>query len=191
MECASVAVVHQVHGDRVWAAQPDGDPLVAQADADAVYTQRPGELVAVRIADCVPILIAGPGVVAAVHAGWRGTAQGIVQRAVEQISKAARCEPMDLVAAIGPCIGPAAYEVGEEVVQSIAQRVDVARFVTRTGRRPHVDLRAANGALLEQAGVLAVDILPHCTHADKAFFSHRREGPSTGRMAAVIGLRTP
>jgi len=189
LEGAAVGVVHQVHGDRVWHAQPEGSPLEPQADADAVFTLRAGELVAVRTADCVPILLAGPGVVVAVHAGWRGTAKGIVLRAVETICNAASCQPDQLTAAIGPCISGAAYEVGQEVVEGISERVDPARFVRRSSGRLFVDLKAANGALLEKAGVLDVDILPHCTHSDSAFFSHRRDGSLTGRMASVIGFR--
>ena len=188
-ECA-VSVVHQVHGDGVWAARPGGDPLKAQADADAVFTQRPNELVAVRTADCVPILLAGPGVVAAVHAGWRGTAKGIVGLAVTAICDSAQCEPSQLVAAIGPGIGLDAYEVGEEVVDGLSRLVEPQHFLRRGGARPHVDLKAANAAILTHAGVLDIDVLPHCTHSDEAFFSHRREGASTGRMAAVIGFQT-
>jgi len=162
---------------------------VPQADADAVFSLRAGELVAVRTADCVPILIAGPGVVAAVHAGWRGTAKGIALRAVESICNAASCNPDQLTAAIGPCISKRAYEVGEEVVQGIAQQVEASRFVHRVDAKIYVDLKAANGAILEKAGLLEVDILPHCTHSEPAFFSHRRDGPLTGRMASVIGFR--
>jgi polyphenol oxidase len=184
-----VAVVHQIHGDRVWAAEPNGDPLTAQADADAVFTQRPNELVAIRTADCVPVLLAGPGIVAAVHAGWRGTAKAIVAQAVSALCASAQCEPAQLVAAIGPCIGLEAYEVGEEVVEGLSERIDPALFVRRGGPRPHVDLKAANAALLAQAGVVEIDILPHCTYSEATFFSHRREGGRTGRMAAAIGFR--
>jgi YfiH family protein len=187
-EC-SVSVVHQVHGDGVWTALAAGDPLKAQAEADAVFTKRPNELVAVRTADCVPILLAGPGVVAAVHAGWRGTAKGIVGLAVTAICDAAQCDPGQLVAAIGPCIGLDAYEVGEEVVDGLSHLIDPKHFLRRGDSRPHVDLKAANAAILAQAGVLDIDVLSHCTHSDEAFFSHRRDGASTGRMAAVIGFR--
>ena len=182
-----VAVVHQVHGIGVWKAQPNGTPLCPQADSDAVWTDRTHELVAVRTADCVPILIAGPSVVLAVHAGWRGTAQGIVSHAVAEICRQLHCEPAELVAAIGPCISVDRYEVGEDVVAGIAQRVDESVFVRRTTPRPHVDLKAANAQLLRDAGVQHIDVLPHCTHTDSDFFSHRRDGVQTGRMASFIG----
>ena len=186
-----VAVVHQVHEDRIESAQPNGDPLVAQSDADAVFTLRPNEFVAVRTADCVPVLLAGPGIVGAVHAGWRGTAKGIVAKAVSSLCAAANCEPGQLVAAIGPCIGLEAYEVGQEVVRGLSARMDPVLFLRHSGARPHVDLKAANAALLRQAGVEEIDILPHCTFEDEAFFSHRRDGALTGRMAAVIGFCAP
>lgn len=187
----SVAVVHQVHGNRVVMAREGGDPLVAQEDADAVVTTRPGELVAIRTADCVPILLAAPGGVAAVHAGWRGTAQAIVAVAVERLVRETGCSRDDIRAAIGPCIGVDAYEVGEEVVSGISAVVPEEVFVRRGAARPHVDLKAANRAILNQAGVDRVEVLPHCSLSDLRFFSHRREGALTGRMAAIIGLVDP
>ena len=186
-----VGVVHQVHGNRVVESSGNGDPLRAQADADAIFCTRPGELVAVRTADCVPILLAGPGGVAAVHAGWRGTAQGIGPSAVRTLCERLECRPSDLTAVIGPCIGLEAYEVGEEVVEGLASLLPEDAFVSRTQPRPHVDLKAANRVLLEQEGVGLIDVLPQCTFSDSSFFSHRREGARTGRMAAVIGMVSP
>ena len=139
------------------------------------------------MADCVPVLLASPRGVAAVHAGWRGTAAGIVQVAVEHLCSRTGCRPADVLAAVGPCISVEAYEVGEEVVSGISERVPPEVFVDRCRARPHVDLKAANRWLLEDAGVLEVDVLPHCTWGDRRFFSHRRDGELTGRQAAVIG----
>ncbi|MEC7239629.1 MAG: peptidoglycan editing factor PgeF [Myxococcota bacterium] len=186
-----VAVVHQVHGKAVVLAEQGGDPLVPQADADAVITTRPGELVAVRTADCVPILLAAPNGVAAVHAGWRGTAKGIAAAAVERLVEETGCSRDEIFAAIGPCIGLDAYEVGEEVVSGIGAILPEEVFVRRGTDRPHVDLKAANRAILENAGVSKIEVLPHCSLSDERFFSHRREGTRTGRMAAVIGRRRP
>ena len=182
-----VAVVHQVHGNAVVMAHEGGEPLVAQGDADAVITTRPGELVAVRTADCVPILLAAPGGVAAVHAGWRGTAQGIAAVAVQRLVEETGCDRSQICAAIGPCISVDAYEVGEEVVSGIGAVLPEEVFVRRGEGRPHVDLKAANRAILAGEGVEQIDVLPHCSFDDNTFFSHRRDGGQTGRMAAVIG----
>ena len=186
-----VAVVHQVHGDNVVVAREGGDPLVAQEDADAVISTRAGELVAIRTADCVPILLAAPGGVAAVHAGWRGTARGIAGTAVERLCWEVGCSPGQVRAAIGPCISVEAYEVGEEVVAGIGELLPEEVFVQRSGGRPRVDLKAANRALLVKAGVNEIDVLPHCSLSSRDFYSHRRDGAATGRMAAVIGRVDP
>ncbi len=183
---ASVALVHQVHGALVLDGDGAGAPDEVVGEGDAVVVTRPGVLAAVRIADCVPILIAAPGGVAAVHAGWRGTAEAIVQRAVAALCQRVGCGPGELVAAIGPCIAVDAYQVGPEVVAGIASVVPEQAFVQPRQPRPHVDLKAANAWLLDDCGVGRVDVLPHCTHGDSGFYSHRRDGPATGRQAGVI-----
>jgi len=182
-----VLLASQVHGRAVLdgdLSEPEGGVL---GEGDAVVRTTPGALVAVRVADCVPVLLASPRGVAAVHAGWRGTAAGIVQVALEHLCDRAGCVAAEVVAAVGPCISVDAYEVGEEVVAGIAGRVPPEVFVASEWERPHVDLKAANRWLLEQAGVVEVDVLPHCTWGDRRFFSHRRDGGETGRQAAVIG----
>jgi len=136
-------------------------------------------------ADCVPILLASADgkKVAAVHAGWRGLVSGVVTEAVDALA----CR---FVAAIGPCIGVQRFEVGEEV----AEQFD-PRFVRRDlGCRPHVDLRAAAYALLQDLGASQIDKTDRCTaHHEQEFFSHRRDVTqrgleTTGRMSSVIGL---
>jgi len=188
---SAVAVVHQVHGEQVVEAVDGGNPLIPQQDADALFTLKPGFLLAVRTADCVPILLAGPGGVAAVHAGWRGTALGIVAKTATLLSERLGCPPHRLKAAIGPSIGCNAYEVGTEVVDGIGAHVPAEVFVKQHGGRLHVDLKAANRFFLEQAGVEDIDVLVECTYENPVFFSHRRDGASTGRMASVIGWFPP
>ena len=165
---------------------PVNSPLAYHSPA-----ARPGVLLAVRTADCVPILLAGPGGVAAVHAGWRGTAQGILAKAVGVLGVQLGCEAREIRAAIGPSIGLDAYEVGLEVVEGIERLVPKDRFVKQKSGAIHVDLKAANRFQLEQAGVQAIDVLSDCTHQSPLFFSHRRDGPATGRMASVIGWFPP
>lgn len=169
--------VEQVHGDRVvLAAKSRGEK------ADALLATESGDAVAVRVADCVPILLADPrsGGVLAVHAGWRGVVAGIIPRALEIASaNAVRIS----IAAIGPCIGPCCFEVGEEVAAKLEAFID-----RREGDKSFVDLRRAVRAQL--AGVTGIEDVPGCTkHEEDQFFSHRRDGDAAGRHLAVIVAR--
>lgn len=187
---AAVTCVHQVHGDAVhvvatWEPPDEGDGL---------WTNRPGLPVAVRVADCVPLLLWDPEAqaVAAVHAGWRGTALSIGVRAVEA-GAALGVRPERLRVAIGPCISGARFEVGPDVVAGLkAAGLGEADLALRTGPRgrPHVDLRRANRVLLTRAGVLDVHIedVGGCTFDDRRYDSWRRDGPRAGRMRGIIGL---
>lgn len=180
-----VALLDQVHRATVARIDRPGGPLATLAEADAALTTTPGVVLAVRVADCVPILLAAPGAVAAVHSGWRGTARAIVAAAVADLCEAAGCGPDRVVAAIGPHISGAAYEVGDEVADGLlAAGLTPARFLTRhpTGRL-HVDLGAAVAEQLERAGVREVHRASACTATDPRYFSHRAEGPATGRQA--------
>ena len=180
--------VRQVHGhavhveDHAPAEEHDGP----RCDADAVVLARPGAVTRILTADCVAVLLASTDgrSVAAVHAGWRGLASRVLAEAVDALASR-------FVAAIGPCVGVARYEVGEEV----ARRFD-PRFVRRDlGSRPHLDLRAAAHEQLHDLGAAQIDTTDRCTaHHETEFFSHRRDvtqrgAQTTGRMASVIGCR--
>lgn len=185
---ASLAICDQVHGDTVRVVQEGHGPLQTCGEADALVSTTPGVLLAVRTADCVPILLAAPGGVAAVHAGWRGTVAPILGPAVQTLCAEAGCRPEEVRAAIGPCIGVDAYEVGREVVDAL-ENLDLQVCVRRSpSGRTHVDLARANRLLLHRFGVRDVDVLGLCTHRDPRFFSHRRDGAGTGRMASFVGL---
>jgi YfiH family protein len=177
-----VARMSQVHGATV--LQAHGPGLVGEADA--MWTQVPGLLLAVRTADCVPILLLGEGAVAVVHAGWRGVAAGVVAAAMEAFPEA---RPRALV---GPCISVAHYEVGEEVVEGIvAAGVPAQAFVRRpTGApRPLVDVGAAAMHQLRACDVVDVERMALCSFADLRLHSHRRDRRASGRMAGLIGRR--
>ncbi len=176
----TVARASQVHGTTVLRAEQGG--LAGQGDA--VVTQTPGVLAAVRVADCVPILVAGDGIVAAVHAGWRGLAAGIIAEAVSALGA---CGP--LVAAVGPRICVDCYEVGDEVVEGIGRLVPTDQFVHLDGLKPHVDLGTAAAHQLRASGVDQVDVLMVCSRCDPRFWSHREEGPGAGRQAGIVGLQ--
>ena len=175
--------VAQVHGMRVVHADEVERDVT---EADAVWTDQPGEVCAVLVADCLPVLLADPagGCVAAVHAGWRGLAAGILQQTLATLPVAAR----DLAACIGPCIGSEAYEVGPDVIESIKRRdIQPVHHPSRRARdRFQLDLAATARDMLASAGVADIRRFAHCTHRDPArFFSYRRDGV-TGRIAGYI-----
>ena len=199
----AVVQVKQVHGATVVEArdvtrreggassparQPcEGDAIVARAADGRVA-------VGVRVADCVPVLVASAetGDVAAVHAGWRGVTAGVVAASVKALGGGG------LVAAIGPCIGACCFEVGRDVADAIARAAPGAAVVAP---RPHVspdkvfvDLRAAVRRQLQDAGVdgARIDDVPGCTrHESARFHSFRRDGKDSGRMLATIVTRAP
>jgi YfiH family protein len=174
-----IAQVKQVHGARaVLATEARG------AEGDAVVGRAGGPAVGVRVADCVPVLVASArtGDVAAIHAGWRGVVAGVVGEGVRLLAPGAHRE--DLVAAIGPCIGPCCFEVGRDVGAQIG-------FVVREeGGKAFVDLRAAVRAQLVALGVDRIEDVPGCTkHEPDRFHSFRRDGANSGRMLAAIAPR--
>lgn len=188
-ELEELVRVRQVHGDAVLAAHT----IDERSEADALWLHRdhpgPARVVGVLTADCVPILLCDrqATVVAAVHSGWRGTVANIAARTVETLV-AAGSDPGDLLAAIGPCIEVAAFEVGEEVAEQFEDR-----FVARAGyAKPHVDLVACVRAQLQDAGVPSnqIERVGACTHASpEVYFSYRRDGAGIGQHLSFIGLR--
>ena len=193
----ALACLRQVHTADVHVVSTDGGggwPL-PPAEGDGLWTRSPGLPLAVRVADCVPILLWDPiGIVGAVHAGWRGTARDIVGAALSLARRELGLRPERCWAAIGPCIGVAAFEVGDEVVAGL-RGVGLAddELGLRLGPtgRPHVDLRAANRALLLRAGVrdAAIEDLGGCTVGPPLrHHSHRRDGAAAGRQRGIIAL---
>ena len=180
--------VHQVHGAVVVRAEA-GAPFDTSAKADAIVGADPYRTLSVRVADCVPVLLTTRDgrTVAAVHAGWRGVVGGAVTAALSRIDGG---NAADCVAAIGPCIGGDAFEVGPEVVDEFVRVFDgEVPLVRRVGEKGYIDLRAAVRTQLLRAGLPAdqVDVSDRCTYRDAdEFFSHRRENGVTGRMAAII-----
>lgn len=181
-----VYFLRQVHGCAV--ARP---PWTEPPDADASVTGQAGDLLAIETADCLPILIVDPirRQVAAAHAGWRGTVARVAQAAVRGLVDAGS-EPLDLLACLGPSIGPCCYEVGEDVEEAFG--ATGARFlVPGTGGRKHLDVTAANRFQLVGAGLAAskIDTLDLCTRCrEDLFFSYRRDGANAGRMISVVGF---
>jgi polyphenol oxidase len=181
-ELARLVTVRQVHGATLVhvGARPDH----SESEADALWCHATdGVVVGVLTADCVPVLVADRAgtVAAAIHSGWRGTVANVVGVAIAGLGVA----PSRLVAAIGPCIEQAAFEVGPEV----AAQFDAA-WVDTSGARPHVDLLGALRGQLVAAGLAAtaIDRVGGCTHAHpERWFSYRRDGAGIGQMLAFIG----
>jgi YfiH family protein len=176
--------LRQVHGTRVveHSGRLDPDP-----EADAILSSTSGQVCAVLTADCLPVLLCDTRgkQVAAAHAGWRGLAAGVLQKVVERM----RAKPGELMAWLGPAIGPSAYEVGDEVMSAFADDLSFCFY-------PHVDrwlldLYAAARSILTQSGVPSISGGDFCTFSNAAqFYSYRRDGV-TGRMASVIWLDGP
>ena len=184
----------QVHGAVVVAAEACLPPGPAP-EADAVVACAPGLSVGVVTADCVPVLLvaAGGAAVAAVHAGWRGLARGVIGAGVAAVARAAGAEPREVVAAIGPHIGPCCYEVDAPVLDALA--LALGREATsswRAVREGHamLDLGRAVRLALARAGVPEAaigDDAARCTACDRErFHSYRRDGPRAGRLVHFV-----
>lgn len=196
-----VITAHQVHGTKVAVVdRPDmtRDDLEGY---DALVTNLQGVAIGVRTADCVPILLHDPvrRAVAAVHSGWKGTVQRIVQKAIYTMKDKFGTEGKDLKAVIGPAIGPDSFQVGEEVVKYFKEQgfpLDKIWFFNEGEgdslmyHGHHIDLIKANIWLLEQVGV-APENIQACgidTYTDESYFSARREGVECGRIINAIKL---
>ncbi len=178
-------LLKQVHGAVVVNAPWEGSP-----EADAAIANEPGLLLGIQTADCLPLLLVDPRrrVVAAAHAGWRGTAAGVAGHTVAAMVELG-CEPSALLAALGPAIGACCYEVGAEVQSALGPEA-ASLFRPGSRGRPHFDLRQANVRQLVVAGISpqAVHHVDDCTacHPD-LYHSFRRDGPGAGRMLSYIG----
>jgi YfiH family protein len=183
-----VTTARQIHSDIVLVASGEPGNI---GEGDALITNQSGSLLSIRTADCLPILIADPvrRVVAAVHAGWRGTVAGICQTAVARMSQQYACEAKDLAVAIGPGIGPCCFEVGPEVASRFAEALPERDDLHM---RTRIDLIEVNQRYLERAGLSRKQISSAhlCTCCGGAAFeSFRRDKEASGRMTAAIGIR--
>jgi hypothetical protein len=215
-----LATLRQFHSDLiVQATRADADREIPRK-ADGQFTDQRGFLLAVQTADCIPVLVADRKhrAVAAFHAGWRGTASRIVEKGIGRMRLAFGSRPEDLVAAIGPGIGPCCYAVGDEVLSAFESQFSYAHelfhevydsdpvrkkypmlFLSQRapghssiGPSLHVDLIEANRRQLLAAGLRprAIQSVGGCTHCHTdLFFSHRASRGHAGRMMALIGIR--
>jgi YfiH family protein len=213
--------LRQIHSRHLVTALADGEVSSRPAKGDGLLTKQPGLLLAVQTADCIPVLVADRRnrAVAAFHAGWRGTVKRIVEAGIGRMRLEFGSRPEDLVAAIGPGIGPCCYAVGEEVLSEFESQFqygselfhevydsDPVRekypmlFLTQRapghsniGPSLQVDLVEANRRQLVDAGLKArsIKIVGGCTACQpELFFSHRASRGYAGRMMGVIGIRS-
>jgi polyphenol oxidase len=199
LDPGNILTCRQVHGDRAIIVD---SPPSALLEADAVLTPAQGLFPAIKTADCLPILLLDPvrRIAGAIHAGWRGTVLRIVKKVLDIMSRNFGSQPGDLIAALGPAIGPCCYEVDDAVLTPFRQavprpdrfiRVHVSRK-SGSGQTPHLDLTATNRWELISAGVLESNLhtvnLCTCCRRD-VLFSHRRDGFRSGRHVALVGFR--
>lgn len=178
-----VVEVRQIHG-AVAVESAEVTACSTPTDADAIVSRMGGDAIGIRVADCVPVLVAdeASGDVAAIHAGWRGVVGGVVGSAVRLLGPAGR-----LVGAIGPSIGPCCFEVGAEVAEQ------TGFVVRREGDKAFVDLRAAVRAQLRSLGLSdeRIEDVAGCTKHEARFHSFRRDAGVSGRMLVCVRPRGP
>jgi YfiH family protein len=186
----SISQVHQVHGGDVHVVSSAANAPITWGDvrADAIVTAVPSVLIAVRVADCLPVLLSSADgrIVGAAHAGWRGIIADVVANTVREMRAIGATE---IAAAIGPCITQERFEVGPEVLEEFSRVFGAAAPIReRPDGKGHVDLKACAALQLRQAGVTSIVTDPGCTVGEPdRFFSHRREAGRTGRMVGIIG----
>ena len=192
---------HQVHGSRVAVIDRPETTKEELEGYDAFVTNLPGVAIGVRTADCVPILLYGPKnrTIAAIHSGWKGTVQMISRKVIGILEDKYGTKPSDILAAIGPCIGPDSFQVGEEVAAVFKDAgfpMDrIWQFMGPKGKKPmegghHINLPEACRWTLLEAGV-PEDNIQICgldTYRDPSFYSARREGIECGRNINAIKI---
>ncbi|MEO6801761.1 MAG: peptidoglycan editing factor PgeF [Granulicella sp.] len=192
--------LRQIHSTRTHIVTADTGPYTtpdnrALVEGDGLMTALPNTLLAIQTADCVPVMVIDPAkrVVSVFHAGWRGTAAAIVEIGVATMSKEFGSRPADLIAAVGPSIGPCCYTVGQELHTAFAERFP---YAAQLFDRDRLNLWEANRRQLLDSGVPSnrIVVVGECTgctlepSGERKYFSHRIEHGFTGRMMSVVGI---
>lgn len=186
----------QTHSDRVVVVTSENFTNTIE-DTDALITNEPGIFICVQTADCVPILLFDPvkKVVAAIHAGWKGTISKIAKKTIGQMTEKFGCNPADIVAGIGPSIHMHAYEVGPEVVEAVeasfSNHTALLKPSMNSGKA-YFDLWEANQTVLMESGIPEenIELMGLCSFEQSdLFYSARRDGADTGRMVSGIRLK--
>lgn len=185
----------QTHSDQVAVVNSENQPNTIEG-TDALITKERGVFICVQTADCVPVLLydTQKKVVAAIHAGWRGTVLKIVQKTILKMAAEFECNPDDIVAGIGPSIHMHAYEIGPEVLEAVEANFSNSSGLLKPSLKPghaYFDLWEANKTILIESGISEdnIEVMGLCSYEHHGlFFSARREGADTGRMVSGIKL---
>ena len=196
MENGALVTLNQIHSDRVHVVTGHSDPLTA-IEGDALITKEKNVAIAIKTADCFPLLIADPihKAVGAVHSGWRGTLSNIVACTIEEMSQHFSSDPAELMIALGPGIRDCCFEVGTEVADLFAEACPEIAPALPISDRPGkflVDLVKVLHVQLTRSGVPTKNRydMGICTCCNtQEFFSYRAEGASAGRMMSIISIR--
>jgi len=191
--------VYQVHSADVVCVKAPRPDNVSHIKADAILTDQPGVSLFMRFADCVPILLYDPfrHVIGVAHAGWLGTVRGIIKASVTTMHSVYQSNPENILAAIGPSIGPHHYEVGRDVISRVQETfgndssylLKRAHPLSSQSDTHFFDLWTANRLLLEQSGVKQIEEADLCTACHpEDWYSHRGEHGQTGRFGVLIAL---
>jgi polyphenol oxidase len=190
----SIFDVWQVHSADVVCAKAPRPIDESYRQADIIITDKPEVTLFMRFADCVPILVHDPrnGIVGIAHAGWIGTLRDVASATVKAMTRNYGSNPADIIACIGPSIGPDHYEIGADVILQVMQKYGDASecFLKSHNGKIHFNLWEANRYALMQAGVSQIEVCSICTacHTED-WFSHRAEKGRTGRFGALISLQ--
>jgi polyphenol oxidase len=195
LEDASLITMHQVHSKHVHIIDEHTD-LLNPRKGDALITRRENAALAIKTADCFPILIADPmhKAIGAVHSGWRGTLSGILPETIQAMQREFRSNPAELFVAVGPGIRSCCFEVGKEVMQSFREVYPdqaIGQAITDRPEKYWIDMCNILKIQMDDAGIRAdyrydLGICTCCNTSD--FFSYRAEGAASGRMMAIIGI---
>lgn len=190
----SIIDVWQVHGNNVVCAEKPRGLDELHQKADAILTDRTNLTIFMRFADCVPILLFDPvkKVIGCVHAGWKGTVNNIVGDAINTLQDKYQVNPSNIIAGIGPSIGPDHYIVGDDVRKLAIETFGdhLGQVISVNSGKIHFDLWRANEYLLEKQGLKAIECARICTACNLGdWYSHRAENGATGRFGALIALR--
>ena len=185
--------VWQVHGTKIICSDAPRPLDAPHKEADAILTDRPDITLFMRFADCVPIFLNDPirKVIGIVHTGWMGTVNKIVAAGIDAMTNRYGSRPENILAGIGPSIGPDHYKIGEEVIKQVNQTFgsDTSGLLIENHGGIYLDLWEANRILLERSGVRHIQVAGICTHCHvDDWFSHRAEHGMTGRFGAILAL---
>ncbi len=180
----NISIIHKVH-ERGWNSLED-----AIENCDALITNQSNIMLTILTADCVPILLFDPKqrVIAAIHAGWKGTQQQIASKTVEKMQKEFDCNPKDIRAGVAPSIGKCCYEVDWNVAKHFET---IENAYDNKGEKQMLDLPHINKVQLLEAGLLKeyIEMSDACTACEvDDYFSYRKEGGCSGRFMSMIGL---